>query len=437
MKKIKSFLSRFKDQRGIGVVGVLLIVGAVVLTAGLFSFGYETIERQKTMEDVTKYADPDYKGDPNEAAKKNKAAVVKSSVAGGKVAVSIYDDTGLLTLADKAGAFDIPEEDKTKEQKEKEAEKNRIKEERDRRVEEKLKENNLPTDPLTKDTYKSVEDITSENISSDATEEDKDRVTTNIVEELVNKDPEKIETKDSFEVLNSIKEELDENKILENEIIIEKRSELIDALLDKEILEKEIEAYEYYEKWGIVDESEYVELIERLDNVNEKISDTEKELSLIEEQETTEEEIEVEQKGSITLKGASFGKRDYPMSITINLDTGDVSGRLRYEGPWTVEFTTVYEVVNEKTGEVVDTYTETDTIECPVVFEGTISGHMELETKDISATFSGTLHPTATSGECSTLPDKPISFTLSGKLSEDNSYASGTDSDGYSWSVYR
>jgi hypothetical protein len=73
---------------------------------------------------------------------------------------------------------------------------------------------------------------------------------------------------------------------------------------------------------------------------------------------------------------------------------------------------------------------------CPAIFKGTISGHMELETKEISATFSGTLHPTATRGECSA-PDKPISFTLSGKLSEDNSYASGTDSDGYSWSVYR
>lgn len=48
-----------------------------------------------------------------------------------------------------------------------------------------------------------------------------------------------------------------------------------DALIEKEFLEKAIETWEYLEEWGIADALEYSGLIERLDNVNEKISDIE------------------------------------------------------------------------------------------------------------------------------------------------------------------
>ena len=58
-----------------------------------------------------------------------------------------------------------------------------------------------------------------------------------------------------------------------------------------------------------------------------------------------------------------------------------------------------------------------------------------LAAKNITAAASGTIIVTATSGDCAGTPDGSFSFTLSGKFDEDNLVASGTDSNGTSWSV--
>jgi hypothetical protein len=314
MKKIKSFLSKFKDQSGIGVLSALTIIFIVAVTFTTVTFMYRGAQRSKeNMGRFTSDCLPDDKS--SEAEKKRRKAFLDITGDAQKMIKTVGPVVNPIPgkkILEKTGALDIPEEYKTKKQIEEETAKKQLEEEKDRKVEEKLNESSLPTGCFIKAIYKSVEDITSENISYDATEEDRDRVTINIVEELINKDPEKIETKDSSEVLDSIRNNLKENKLLEkNEVVIKKRMEYNGALQDKEFLEKEIEAWEYLEEWGIADALEYAGLIEMLDNVNEKISNIESELSLItegeiegqkiieeliEEQETTEEETEEKEK---------------------------------------------------------------------------------------------------------------------------------------------
>lgn len=278
MKKIKSFLYRFKDQRGIGVVGFLTIMGIVVVSAAILKFAYEP---DKSMDEFTKDLTLDEFIEEREKRQKKFLEKIEEADEVVKNLKPVVDPIPSEKFYEEVGVYNVPEEYKTEEQKAREEAEKQLKEERDRKVEEKLEKIGLPTDPLTKVIYQSVEDITSEYISYDAIEEYIDRVTTNIVEELVNKDPEKIETKDSSEVLNSIRNNLKENEILENDIVIEKRMEYNGALIKKESLEKKIEAWDYLERWGFADASEYAGLRERLDKVNEKISDIENELSLI------------------------------------------------------------------------------------------------------------------------------------------------------------
>jgi hypothetical protein len=136
-------------------------------------------------------------------------------------------------------------------------------------------------------------------------------------------------------------------------------------------------------------------------------------------------------KRSITLSGTIGGSQhDYPFSMTIDLVSGVVTGSLWWEGTLNVPF----QEINEQTGEVIKEYT----LACPVKYGGTLtSGKMDLATRKINAAFSGKISGVATEGDCTKSPDTDISFTMSGTLSEDNTIASGTTSDGYGWTVYK
>jgi len=101
------------------------------------------------------------------------------------------------------------------------------------------------------------------------------------------------------------------------------------------------------------------------------------------------------------------------MNLTINLKTGNVSGGIN----------------------LVYTQTETSgdsTITCSYRIKGSISGQMDLETRQINGSFSG--EATALTEGCY---GKDLSYSISGKLNESYSAANGSASNGWSWSVYK
>ena len=101
------------------------------------------------------------------------------------------------------------------------------------------------------------------------------------------------------------------------------------------------------------------------------------------------------------------------MNLTINLITGSVSGSISL----------VYSQT-ETSGDTTKT--------CNYSVKGSIYGQMDLESRQINGNFSGSA--TALTEGCY---GKDLSYSISGKLNESYSSASGSSSNGWSWSVYK
>ncbi|MHB1275225.1 MAG: hypothetical protein ACYC0D_04945 [Candidatus Humimicrobiaceae bacterium] len=114
----------------------------------------------------------------------------------------------------------------------------------------------------------------------------------------------------------------------------------------------------------------------------------------------------------ISLYG-SIGGYSNSMNLTINLKTGNVSGGINL----------VYSQT-ETSGDTTKT--------CSYSIKGSISGQMDLETRQINGSFSGSA--TALTEGCY---GKDLSYSISGKLNENYSAANGSASNGWSWSVYK
>ena len=109
----------------------------------------------------------------------------------------------------------------------------------------------------------------------------------------------------------------------------------------------------------------------------------------------------------------SIGGYSNSMNLTINLKTGNVSGGINL----------VYSQT-ETSGDTTKT--------CSYSIKGSISGQMDLETRQINGSFSGSA--TALTEGCY---GKDLSYSISGKLNENYSSANGSASNGWSWSVYK
>jgi len=237
----------------------------------------------------------------------------------------------------------------------------------------------------------------------------------------------------SSEIKEAIRNELNENGLLEDQTLIENRKALNKAKNYEEFLQKEINYYKDLEAKGfvIVDSWHYNGLKNSLKDISVKISELESDLSVAEEEtiiteedlveEDIEEEVIIEEeepdseeaspeteveeptqeveeveaaKGTVTLNG-TMGADSFTMSMTINLDTGAVSGMVYVR----IYFTDFDYQLEENVP---------------------ISGTMDLETRSINAQ--------AGDGR------------LTGKLSADGNSASGTmssDDGSVAWSVSR
>jgi len=306
MEKIKSFFSRFKDDRGIFGVDdlvVLAVVGVVVVAVGLHSLGeYSEVQGKKidkvqtTIENLPDTGDT---SDANEAHYEGKKILVDSYKKCLEDGISLgLDETGGLGLVKETGVFDLP---KDKEEKQEDSGSSKsdavfvedlkggIKDyagDTDRfAIEEKLDENNLPTDAITQDITKIVINSANQLGSSDSEIEDIVDASIETMKDLTNKDEDEDINDDSSETLEKIKEKLSEENKLEDEVIINKRKEYNAAVLEKKELEKENEVHEYYKDTDtiIISDEIYIKTQKRLDHLNKRIDALEKELQENEE----------------------------------------------------------------------------------------------------------------------------------------------------------
>jgi len=399
----------------------------------MFSFGNKALKTKQKLVDVTKYSDIGVSGDPGKDQENNNAALVEISIEGGKTVVGTYDETGLLVIVDKSGAFgaDNKESDKNAE------EENKIKDT--------LKKNSISTDPLTVGISKIIKKKIENNSTLDAKPDEIDHMLIKILEDIEEKeklldsmgdtsdddtggDAEDIEQ--LLDLPSHIEQVMSADEILAEQKIIDLKTDLGKLGSEKKYLEKEIQAYEDYEKKGalITDTQTFSSLKTRLDEANKRIDDLQAEiqeekdkLTGTQDEENTEdqetEDTPTEGEGSvdtstdsgetgeiteeaieevITLNGTlSDGVNAFTMSMTIDLGTGAVSGIL---------YIRLY---------IVD-------LEYQLEEDVPISGSMDLETRDINAQAG----------------DSKLTGTLSADGNSANGAASGEDFSAV-WSVSR
>lgn len=308
MEKIKSFFSRFKDEKGFGILGLLTVLGLISVAVGLHSLGeYSKGAREEVQKPfITVQNLPDAGEDNVDSGKeylKGKKALVDAFKKCVEDGISLgVDDTAGLGILKETGVFDIPK-DKKKEQEDSDSNKDdaifikglvgAIKGPAGDTdlfaIEEKLDENNLPTDAITQDITKIVINVANQAGSSDSEIADIIDTSIDVIKDLTNKDKNKGIDNDSSKTLDIVKEKLNEINKLEDEEIINKRKEHNLSVLEKEQLEKEIEVYEHYKDTDniIISDEIYIKIQQRLDYLNDKIDALENELK--EYQEKSEE----------------------------------------------------------------------------------------------------------------------------------------------------
>ncbi len=313
MEKIKSFFSRFKDNRGIfgvdDVVVAIALVTVVAVAVGLNAIGeYSEGARDKVQKPyitMDKMPDPD-KVDTGKEYIEGKKNLVEGykKIAEDTVGI-VSDETGVLGIIKKTGAFELPEEDEKKEQEDSGSSESdtvlvdglkgaveEAEEAEDLSIEEKLDENNLPTDAITQDITKIVINVANQLGSSDSEMADIVDAGIDVMKDLTNKDEDEDINDDSSETLEIVKEKLSEENKLEDEVIINKRKEHNLSVLERKQLEKENKLYEHYKDTDtiIISDEIYIKNQQRLDHLNDKIDALEKELE--EHRENSEEDKE-------------------------------------------------------------------------------------------------------------------------------------------------
>lgn len=393
----------------------------------MFSFGNKALKTKQNKVDITKYADINTSGDPGKDQENNTAALVEISVEGGKTVAGVYDDTSLLVIVDKSGAFNVGKKDKSKNTEEE----NKIKSDLENSglssdplsvgiskvIKAKIENNSTPgTSPEEIDDMliKIMQDIEEEEKLLDSLEEASDDITGDNMED----------TGSLLDLPSHIEQFMSADEILAEQKIIDLKTNLSKADSEKKYLEKEIQAYKDYEEQGymLANTQALSDMETRLDAINNEISDLEAELQQHEgdlgeapDEENTDsqetgdistdgeaqddltdgeetEEIDETVESIIILNGA-MNIPDAPpqnMLMTIDLEKGIVAGIFYLR------------IKNE---------------EFQLEMDLPISGSINLETRVINADI----------GE----------ITINGTLSIDHNNANGTSSEGGTWSVSR
>jgi transposase len=442
MKIIKSFFSRFKDEKGFALSTYVTVLCLITIGVGLWSAGeYSEVQHEKIEKAQKIIVNPGNK-DSGKVYIEAKKVVVDSFKKLGEDAIGIaVDDTAGLGIIKEIGVFDLPKDKEVLEDKKEE------KEEKEDSgsdgsdpifvqgllgavegaagvadvlpIEEKLDENNLPTDVITQDITKIVINVANQLGSSDSEVADIIDTSIDVIKDLINKNKDKNIDSDSTATLEIIKEKLNEIDMLEDEEIINKRKEHNLSVLEREQLEKEIELYEHYKDTDtmIISNEMYEKIQQRLDHLNDKIDTLEKELEEhagnneedIENQNTEDTSIDEDTQDSSTGEGSQDVLND---EIILN-------GTMSFPDELSQKMTMI---VNPGTGSV------TAVLHLKINADG-----LKLE---INIPFFGTIDPeTRIINAVSSGGDEDIRLT--GSLSADGNRASGTGDDGIVWSVSR
>ena len=345
----------------------------------------------------------------------------------------------------------------------------------DEKTKQQLAQNKLPDDELSMDIYKSIENLVSENIKSDQLD-DIENISAQLFKDFLSKGEETLNSEE--DIIKSIKDDLNEKKLLAGEEVVAKRKYLKLLQQAKEEYEQRVAVIDKLDPdsvWtqNLIDYKNDKRIIEDLnlkiteadDFINNyetetagetadqstSTSETDQSTTISSDSSTTLQSttsstgLETTTSGSTTTTSAattttsvtttttsgttttttnselpeyismygSIGGYSNSMNLSINLITGDVSGGISL----------VYSQT-ETSGDTTKT--------CSYSIKGSISGQMNLETRQINGSFSGSA--TSLTEGCY---GKDLSYSISGKLNENYSSASGSSSNGWSWSVYK
>jgi len=458
IRRIKNILkpvtSYFTPQRG-AILTWLTIVGTTMLLGGLFYTGSKIKKIGEGMKDYTQnihqFAETDYsKGEKSyiEARNVYERSVLKSYVEGGKTAATLYDDTGLLTIAnDATWAFNI-KKDKNKKSNENTGDHTDIFELWGK------------TDKLLRDVGKRISEVVEENISKGADKDKKEKAAKEILKQADQKRSSENPPDGSLAVYNIIKTELNKENILEDQKIIDKKLELEKLEQKKENLESMVGYYEYEPKAFVFsDINAYDALNKKLNEVNDDIEIVEGELKDYNQPIYIAETEEIEE-----VSGAGLGQS--------GVDTTEITKVVAEDGQEAVEEDSGQQdegpqVPEEDTAEIQQQEQEEQTEQSGEIvnykgamyFEGLapaeITMSINLGTGEVTGTYyddqyfvsEGTISGTIWNGKIDallTIEHKLDGETLatsqgkmSGTLSSDGSYASGTSEENSTWKVYR
>ena len=211
------------------------------------------MKTKKDLVDVTKYGDNKVSGDAGEDYIKNTDNLLKITIEGGGVVAGSGDDTGLGTVAQKLGLFDV---------KNKAQDKNT---EDDDKIKADLEKNNLSSDPLSVGVSKIIKKKIENSSTPDTSSEEIDDMLIKVMkdieqqEELINimddasGDPayDNIEDiSDFIDMVSNIEQTLASEDKLADQKSIDLKTKLGRAESEKKYLEEIIKAYEDAEKEG-------------------------------------------------------------------------------------------------------------------------------------------------------------------------------------------
>ena len=285
---IKNFFKRLsKEERGEGLILITALVVAVTLTLAMFKVGNEAINRKNEIlspdaivqgVEAVQPASEDI--DLMEQEKKQGENLTITGYDMNKIGVKAVidgiDETGLVTKT-----YDLLNENK----KPKDGSEEIILNDSDvnKDTVKSLEDVGIPTDPVTVAVTESIYDVTKMNTGSCATDDEIKNTAINIVGKLWEESGKTLEnaqnnietaTVKATEVLETVKKNLEEQKILAEKEIVEKTMEYEKDLQSKKYLEEAIAEYKEYEEEGYTiasGTSEYANLQERLDEINNKI----------------------------------------------------------------------------------------------------------------------------------------------------------------------
>ena len=453
VKKLKKLFYRLSLEAG-AIFTALAILGAIATGIALYAYG------KKTMKDVKK---TQHEMNKLESEEKQVEAMVKfrKKMVGwtfegykevAKSTASQWDSTSITGLLDYTVDFNKKEQGVG-------AAAGVLAGLDNKAMQDMLRQENLPDDNLTIDIAKSILNVVHENISDQENMDVLKEELFNTLRSLTIIDIDKPDiNRTSNDVKDSIREDLDKKAMLADQRVIELRQQLNKALNYKKYIQEKIAYYENLEQqgFGITNTAEFNNLKQVIQDIDNKIGSIETDLEKYEDTSTenqiedsieedtgqTEEEAEEEDTqddevtetedaesteetddgtteeiaGPIVLNGTIAGGKGN-ISMTIDPASGNISGTFKY---W----------------DTVQATQDEDTVTCNAEITASISGSMNLETGNISASVSGTVHYSGQSAVCNS-SDQPFHDTLTGKLAESKNSASGTCSHGESWYLYK